>query len=77
MKIDLLSFFFGVILTLAVVIVVEQFYGVIWGNRKLRQLKKEVMRLRGVLRKKDELIKKSLKSIQEMEKRDEQETRTN
>ena len=74
MKIDLLSFFFGVILALAVVIVVEQFYGVIWGNRKLRQLKKEVMRLRGVLRKKDELIKKSLKAIQEREKKNEEET---
>ncbi|MBN1479727.1 hypothetical protein EH223_17605 [candidate division KSB1 bacterium] len=67
--IHLLSFIFGIILTLAIVVIVERLYGKIFGNRKLRQLERETIRLRRVVQKKDELIKKSLKEIQEKEKK--------
>jgi hypothetical protein len=69
MTIDLLSFIFGVFLSLAVVIVVERIYGKIFGNRKLRELERETIRLRRIVQKKDELIKKSLREIQEKEKK--------
>jgi len=75
MKIDLVSFIFGAIIMLAIVVVVERIYGTIWGNRRLRQLKREVVKLKGILRKKDELIKKSLKAIEEAEKKDERENK--
>ena len=69
MTIDLLSFIFGVFLSLAVVIVVERIYGKIFGNRKLRELERETIRLRRIVQKKDELIKKSLREMQEKEKK--------
>ena len=71
MKIDLISFLCGVILTVAVLIVVERFFGAFWGNRKLRKLQKEVYRLQSLLRKKDDLIKKSLKELQKSETKNE------
>lgn len=67
--IHLMSFIFGVVLTLAVVIIIERLYGKIFGNRKLRQLEREIIRLRRIVQKKDELIKKSLKEIQDQEKK--------
>jgi len=71
MKIDLLSFFFGVVLSLAIVIIAENLYGKIFGNKKLRQLSREVKRLKAIVQKKDELIKKSLKTMQEKEAKNE------
>ena len=69
MNIDIISFLFGVILTLAVIIVFEKVYGKIFGNRRLRELEREMKRLQGIIRKKDELIKRSLKNIQNEEKK--------
>ncbi len=71
MKIDVLSFFFGVVLSLAIVIIAENLYGRIFGNKKLRQLNREVRRLKAVVQKKDELIKRSLKTMQEKEEKNE------
>ncbi|NOY59913.1 MAG: hypothetical protein GXO75_13435 [Calditrichaeota bacterium] len=71
MRIDLLSFFFGVVLSLAIVIVAENLYGKIFGNKKLNQLNREVRRLKAIVQKKDELIKKSLKTMQEKEAKNE------
>ncbi len=68
MNIELFSFIFGVVIALAVVIVVEHIYGKVFGNRKLRELQRENGRLRKVVQKKDELIRKSLKEIEEREK---------
>lgn len=68
-NIHLLSFVFGVVMTLAVVIIVERVYGKIFGDRKFRKLERENIRLRKVVQKKDELIKRSLKEIQEKEKK--------
>ena len=67
MEIDLISFFFGVVLTLALVLVAERVYGRFFGNKELRKLRREVKRLQGVVRKKDELIKKSLKDLEKRE----------
>jgi hypothetical protein len=67
MEIDLISFFFGMVLTLAVVLVAERVYGRFFGNRELRRLRRENKRLRGVVRKKDELIKKSLREMESRE----------
>jgi len=67
MEIDLFSFFFGVVITLALVLVAERVYGRFFGNKELRKLRREVKRLQGILRKKDELIKKSLKNIETRE----------
>ncbi len=67
MDIDLLSFFFGMVITLALVLVAERVYGRFFGNKELRQLRREVKRLRGIVRKKDELIKKSLKDMETRE----------
>ncbi len=72
LNIHLLSFIFGVVLTLAVVIIVERVYGKLFGDRKLRVLQRENNRLRKVVQKKDELIKRSLKEMQEKEKKDEE-----
>ncbi len=68
MNIELFSFVFGVVIALAVVIVVEHIYGKIFGNRKLRELEREIGRLRRIVQKKDELIRKSLKEIEQREK---------
>ena len=70
MNIHLLSFVFGVVITLAIVIIVERVYGKLFGDRKLRKLERENIRLRKVVQKKDDLIKRSLKEIQEKEKKD-------
>ena len=68
MNIELFSFIFGAVLAVAVVIVVEHIYGKLFGNRKLRELQREVNRLRRVVQKKDELIRRSLKEIEDKEK---------
>lgn len=67
MEIDLISFFAGVVLTLAVVLVAERVYGRFFGNRELRRLRRENKRLQGVVRKKDELIRKSLREMESRE----------
>lgn len=67
MEIDLISFFFGVVLTLALVLVAERVYGRFFGNKELRRLRRENKRLQGIVRKKDELIKKSLKDMETRE----------
>ena len=77
MKIDLISFFFGVILTLAVIIVSEHFYGKFFGNRKQKELAREVKRLQGIIDKKDELVVKSLKAMQDEEVKNEGKGREN
>jgi len=74
MKIELFSFIFGIILTLAVVIIAEHIYGKFFGNRKLRELDREVKRLTKVLQKKDDLIRKSLHEIAEKEKQHDKES---
>ncbi|MBN1542859.1 hypothetical protein JW992_11990 [candidate division KSB1 bacterium] len=71
MTIDLLSFLFGVLTALAVVIVFERFWGKFFGNRRIRELERQMARLRQTLKKKDDLIVKSLKSL-EKENKDEQ-----
>ena len=68
MKIEIVSFVFGVVLALAIVIIVEHVYGKFFGNKKLHQLEREVKRLTKVVQKKDDLIKKSLLDMQEREK---------
>ncbi len=65
MQIDLLSFIFGGVFILALVIILDRFYAKFWGNKKERDLTREVRRLKAVIKKKDELINKSL---QEMKK---------
>ncbi len=70
MNIHLLSFVFGVVISLAIVIIVERVYGKLFGNKKWRELEREVIRLRKIVQKKDELIKRSLREIQEKEKKD-------
>jgi len=67
MEIDLISFFAGAVLTLAVVLVAERVYGRFFGNKELRRLRRENKRLQGIVRKKDELIKKSLKEMESRE----------
>ncbi len=67
MDIDLISFFFGVVLALALVLVAERIYGRFFGNKELRQLRRELKRLQSIVRKKDELIKKSLKDLETRE----------
>ena len=73
MKIELLSFVFGIIITLATVIILERVYGKIFGNKRLRELDHEVGRLRRIVQKKDELIKKSLRDIKEKEMKNDEE----
>ena len=70
MNIDIISFVFGVIITLAFVVVSEHIYGRFFGNRKLRELSREIRRLQGVAAKKDELMKKALKAFKDQEERD-------
>ena len=65
MQIDLLSFFFGVVIAVAIMIIVDRIYTKFWGSRKTRELTREVRKLKAVIKKKDELINKSL---QEMKK---------
>ena len=61
-----MSFLFGLIIALAGLIIAERFYGVVWGNRKLRKLNRENVRLRSIIRKKDDLITKSLKEMEKL-----------
>ena len=70
MRIELFSFIFGMVMAMAIVIVVEYSFGKIFGNKKLRQLNREVKRLQAVIKKKDELIAKSLIEIQRAEVKD-------
>jgi len=69
MNIDIISFLFGVIIALAVIVIFEKVYGKIFGNRRLRELEREVKRIQGIVQKKDDLIKRSLKTIQNEEKK--------
>ncbi len=69
MQLDLFSFAFGIIIALSIIIVVEKVYGMIFGNKRQRELLREVKRLQSIVQKKDELIKKSLKTIQNEEKK--------
>ncbi len=71
MQIDLMSFIFGIIIAVSAIIIVEYVYGKIFGNKKLRELNREVRRLEAVVKKKDELIQKSLKEMQKLEVKDE------
>ncbi len=64
MHIELFSFAAGVLLTLAAIIVFERLFGKLFGNRKLRNLEMEVKRQQKIIRKKDDLIKKSLQNMQ-------------
>jgi len=74
MHLDLISFAFGIIIALSMTLVVEKVYGLLFGNRRQRELAREVKRLQSIIRKKDELIKKSLKTMQDEElKNNEQE----
>jgi hypothetical protein len=76
-KIELLSFAVGVLFALALVIVAETVYGKIFGNRKLREQAREIKRLQGIIHRKDELVRKSLKSMQDMENKNAKTTREN
>jgi hypothetical protein len=67
MQIDLFSFFFGVLLALAAVIVLDKLVGSIWGNKKNRELQREVRRLKSIIKKKDEFIAKSLREMKKVE----------
>ena len=67
MQLEIISFSFGIVIALAVLIVIEKIYGKIFGNKRLRELQREVKRLQNIIQKKDELIKKSLKTIETME----------
>jgi hypothetical protein len=74
-KIEILSFAVGVLFALALVIVAETVYGKIFGNRKLREQAREIKRLQGIIHRKDELVRKSLKSMQDMENKNAKTTR--
>jgi hypothetical protein len=74
MQIDLMSFIFGIIIAVSAIIIIEYIYGKIFGNKRLRELNREVRRLRAVVKKKDELIQKSLKEMQKLEVKDEERT---
>lgn len=68
MRIDLLSFFFGVLLTLAVLIVVDRVYPFLGGGRRARQLARKVRELQNVIRRKDQLIRKSIEELKKERK---------
>jgi hypothetical protein len=65
MTIDLFSFVSGAVLTLAFVLLWEKIWGKLFGNRELRELRKRIQHLEGLIRRKDALIVKSLKSLEE------------
>ena len=69
MQVDLISFGFGVLIALALIIVAEKVFGIVFGNKRLRELERENRRLQGIIQKKDELIRKSLKTIDAEEKK--------
>jgi hypothetical protein len=71
MQIHLLSFIFGVIIAVSVIIIIEFLYGKIFGNKRLREASREIRRLQAIVKKKDELIQKSLKEMQKIEDKDE------
>lgn len=63
MQIDLLSFGFGVVVTLAMVIVLDRLYPLLGGSRRARRLAREVRRLEAIIRRKDQLIRKSIEEL--------------
>ena len=65
MQIDLLSFIFGAVIAVAIMIIVDRIYTKFWGSKRSRELAREVRKLQAVIKKKDDLINKSL---QEMKK---------
>ena len=69
MQIDLFSFFFGIVIALAGMIVVDKLVGSIWGNKRTRELQKKVRRLEAVVKKKDDLIAKSIKEMKKVEEK--------
>lgn len=69
MQIDLFSFFFGIVIALAGMIVVDKLIGSIWGNKRTRELQKKVRRLEAVVKKKDDLIAKSIKEMKKVEEK--------
>ena len=71
MKIEIFSFLLGLLFALAAIITFERLFGIIFGNRKIKKLEREVKRLKFVLKKKDELIKKSLKTFHDSELKNE------
>lgn len=71
MQIHLLSFVFGIIIAVSVIIIIEFLYGKIFGNKKLREASREVRRLQAIIKKKDELVQKSLKEMQKIEDKNE------
>ena len=71
MTIDLLSFLFGVLCALASVIVFEKIWGRFFGNRRVRELERKVRRLQQTVKKKDDLIVKSLKTLERESKNEE------
>ena len=71
MTIDLLSFLFGVLCALASVIVFEKILGRFFGNRRVRELERKVRRLQQTVKKKDDLIVKSLKTLERESKNEE------
>ena len=71
MQIHLISFIFGIIIAVSVIIIIEFLYGKIFGNKKLREASREVRRLKAIIKKKDELVQKSLKEMQKVEGKDE------
>ena len=68
MTLDIPSFIFGIIIAIAVMIVGEYIFGKFFGQRKIKQLQREVNRLKRIVQKKDDLIRKSLKELEEKEK---------
>lgn len=70
MTIDIFSFFWGMILMLALVIIVERVWGRFWSNKKIRELQRQVRRLETTVKKKDEMIVKSLKALEKEAKND-------
>ncbi len=70
MTIDVFSFFLGMVLMLALVIIVERVWGHFWSNKKIRELQRQVRRLETTVKKKDEMIIKSLKALEKEAKND-------
>lgn len=70
MQIDLVSFIFGAVLMLALVICVDRIYTSLWGSKKTRSALREARRLKGIIRKKDELINKSIREMKKIDKKE-------
>ena len=63
MQIDLLSFIFGAVIAVAIMIIVDRIYTKFWGRKRSRELAREVRKLQAVIKKKNDLINKSLKEM--------------